>query len=253
MNALSEGAQGGSSGPILEDAVQAEPATISDAIQTVRSLDAVLDPCDGLKWFNWLYLQVTEATAARIAAPGGFANPAWMAQLDVHFARYYFKALAAWLGGRPVPGCWRAMLERRRETEVARIQFALAGINAHINHDLPLALVDTFEASGTAPQHGSVQYADFTSLNATLNGLIESAKQELMVRLPGDALPPVSHLEDTLAAWSLSAAREAAWTNAELLWDVRDVPLLAGRYLDVIDGLSAVAGKALLVPAPVQA
>ena len=39
--------------------------------------------------------------------------------------------------------------------------------------------------------------------------LIELAEQTLHVRLLGDALPPVSHLEDTIAAFSVSAAREA--------------------------------------------
>jgi hypothetical protein len=236
--------------PALLDAIKTVPESIDDVIHTLEALDALLGEGDGLKWFNWLYLEVTRAAAARIAAPGGFANPAWMAQLDVRFARYYCSALEAWLGGRPAPGCWRAVLERRGRTSIARIQFALAGINAHINHDLPMAVVETFEASGSAPQHGGIQYGDFTALNSTLESLIESAKRQLMVRLPGDDLPPVSHLEDTLAAWSVTAAREAAWTNAELLWDVRDVPLLSGRYLDVIDGLTTVAGKALLVPVP---
>jgi hypothetical protein len=46
---------------------------------------------DGLKWFNWLYLQVTQAVEARVAS-GGFADPAWLAQLDVQFAHLYFSA-----------------------------------------------------------------------------------------------------------------------------------------------------------------
>ena len=236
--------------PDVLAAVQPVPESVADVIGALETLDELLAEADGLKWFNRLYLEVTKAVAARIAAPGGFANPAWMAQLDIRFARYYFSALEARLRERPAPGCWRAVLERRAVLSIARIQFALAGMNAHINHDLPMAVVETFEASGSAPQHGGIQYGDFTALNSTLESLIETARRELMVRLPGDALPPVSHLEDTLAAWSVTAAREAAWTNAELLWDVRDIPLLSGRYLDVIDGLTTVAGKALLVPVP---
>jgi hypothetical protein len=77
---------------------------------------------------------------------------------------------------------------------------------------------------------------------------VENAKTTLRIQLPGDALPPVSHLEDTIAAFSVSAAREAAWNNAEVLWGLRGVPGLAARTLGTIDGMTAVIGKALLVP-----
>jgi hypothetical protein len=70
------------------------------------------------------------------------------------------------------------------------------------------------------------------------------------MRLPGDALPPVSSLDDTLAAWSVAAAREAAWNNAELLWHLSDVPLTASVFLGTLDGLTTLASKAMLVPVP---
>jgi hypothetical protein len=57
-------------------------------------------------------------------------------------------------------------------------------------------------------------------------------------------------LEDTLAAWSLADAREAAWNNAELLWHLRDAPLAASALLTTVDGLTAIVSKTLLVPAP---
>ena len=80
--------------------------------------------------------------------------------------------------------------------------------------------------------------------------LIDTAKRDLYVRLPGDALPPVSGLEDTLAAWSMTAAREGAWNNAELLAHLADAPLLASAFLDPLDGLTTLAGKTLMVPVP---
>jgi Family of unknown function (DUF5995) len=144
----------------------------------------------------------------------------------------------------------RAVMGSRSGTAIARIQFALARINAHINHDLPEAIVATCQVTATAPQHGGTQYHDYTVLNTTLDTLIELAKKELRVRLLGDPLPAVSHLEDTIAAWSVTAAREAAWNNAELLWHLWDVPALASSFMDTLDGLTTVAGKALLVPLP---
>ena len=235
--------------PALLAAVRTPPQSIADVLRTMRLIEATCIDGDGLKWFNWLYLQVTQAVEARIAS-GGFSDPAWLAQLDVQFARLFFGALESALAGQPSPSCWQTLFACRNRVAVARIQFALAGINAHINHDLPQAIVATCQATATLPQHASPRYYDYTALNVTLDALIESAKQTLRVRLLGDALPPVSHLEDTVAAWSVSAAREAAWQNAELLWHLRDLRPLSSNFLDTLDGLTTVVSKALLVPVP---
>lgn len=220
----------------------------------LEKIQAVCVDGDGLKWFNGLYLQVTQAVQARAnlagSGAGGFADPAWIATLDVNFAAFYFNAVKDSLSGAATPGCWQAVFAVRSQPAIARIQFALAGINAHINHDLPQAVVATCRSASIRPAHGTAQYSDYTAVNATLDGLIGTAKTTLNVRLPGDALPPVTHLEDTLAAWNVSAARESAWNNAELLWSVGDIPLASATFLDSLDGLTTVAGKALLVPVP---
>jgi hypothetical protein len=236
--------------PTLAKILETPPSTITEVLDTMRRMDEVIAESDGLHWFHWLYRKVTAAVADRVAERD-FNDVAWMADLDVQFARLYFNSLAAHLAGLRAPRCWRALFDRRGNPLIARVQFALAGINAHINHDLASAIVATCEMYRLAPHEASRQYADYTAINGTLSELVEMAKRELGVRLLGDALPPVSHLEDTLAAWSIVAAREAAWTNAELLWDVREIPLVAGRYMDVMDGLATVAGKTMLVPIPV--
>jgi hypothetical protein len=123
----------------------------------------------------------------------------------------YFDALAGTLSGGPCPKCWKTMFSVRDKVKIARIQFAMAGMNAHINHDLALAIVSTCQATNTVPQHGTAQYNDYTAVNATLDGLIDEAKQKLKVRLPGDPLPAVSHLEDLIATWDLATFREDAW------------------------------------------
>ncbi|MES1258664.1 MAG: DUF5995 family protein [Acidobacteriota bacterium] len=235
--------------PQLASAVQAIPQTVSDVLQTLQKIDAICIEGDGLKWFNGLYYQVTQAVETRIES-GGFSDPAWLAKLDVEFATLYFSALHAYLAGGDCSGCWRALFSVRGDQRIARIQFALAGVNAHINHDLPEALVSTCTITRTVPRHGTAQYNDYTALNTTLNGLIDAAKRTLHVRLLGAALPPVSRLEDTLAAFGTSAAREQAWTNSEALWHLRDVASLAAGYLRSLDGLTTFANKALLVPVP---
>jgi hypothetical protein len=214
----------------------------------MQTIEGASDDGDGLKWFNWLYLQVTEAAAGRVAS-AGFADPLWIADLDVQFAKLYFGALGSALSGQPSPGCWQALFGYRHWTAIARIQFALAGINAHINHDLPQAIVSTCQGAA-GPVHDSPHYHDYTALNTTLDSLVESAKRTLSVRLLGEPLPAVSHLEDMIAAWSVSAARETAWQNAEVLWHLQTIPDLRSNFMDALDGLTTVVGKALLVPVP---
>ena len=142
------------------------------------------------------------------------------------------------------------MFAVRDDVQIARIQFALAGVNAHINHDLAQAIVTTCQAIPTGPHHVSPQYNDYTALNTTLDSIIEPAKQSLNVRLLGDALPAVSHLEDSIAAWGTAAAREQAWNHSENLWFLRDAPAVVARYMDGLDRYTALVGNLLLVPVP---
>jgi hypothetical protein len=229
--------------------LETPPASIADVLATMQAIDSLTVNGDGLKWFNWLYFQVTQAVEARVSS-GGFSDAIFLSELDVQFAQLYFNALRNFLSNAALPDCWQALFAQRNQVALARIQFALAGINAHINHDLPSAIVSTCQIESLAPQHGTTQYIDYTTLNSTLDSLINEAKQTLNVRLPGDALPDATQLEDTIAAWSVSAAREAAWNNAELLWHLRDEAGLTGAFLETLDGLTALVGKGLLVPIP---
>ena len=222
---------------------------MADVLQILHTIDATCIDGDGLKWFTWMYLQVTQAAADRVAS-NSFSDAKWMADLDVNFANLYLSALKSSLTGGQTPGCWQVLFESRSQGLIARVQFAIAGINAHINHDLAEAIVQTCQATGTTPQHGGLHYNDFTALNSTLDDLIETAKKGLHLRLLGDVLPPVSHLEDTLASFKVSAARETAWLNAQHLWHLRATPQLASSFLQILDGFATVIGKGLMVPVP---
>lgn len=228
--------------------VAAVPHSIDDVVGILNSIDAVCADNDGLKWFNWLYLQVTLAVQGRVSAAGGFTDPAWIAALDVEFAGFYLGAIRAALSTGAAPGCWQAVLNVRNQPAETRIQFALGGMNAHINHDLPQAVVATCQARGFQPQHGTAQYNDYTAINTTLDGITNTAKQVLAVRLAGDSLPDVTRLENLVAAWGLAEAREIAWKNAEVLWHIQGVPPVAATFLDSVDATTAVASRTLLVP-----
>jgi hypothetical protein len=54
--------------PALTAAVQTPPQTVADVQQTMQTIDAICVDGDGLKWFNWLYLQVTQAGVVKKSA-----------------------------------------------------------------------------------------------------------------------------------------------------------------------------------------
>ncbi|HEY4357130.1 MAG TPA: DUF5995 family protein [Acidobacteriaceae bacterium] len=235
--------------PTLLTAVSRVPQTVSDVLETMQTIAGTCVDGDGLKWFNWLYFSVTQAVESQLST-GGYANPEWLAALDVQFARLYFGALQTYLKKQSTPSCWRALFDRRPQVRLTRLQFALAGINAHINHDLAVALVNTCQASGCAPEYGDTNYGDYTKVNTTLNSLIDSTKQELNVRLLGEVLPAANKLEDTLGAFVIAAAREQAWHNCEILWRLQTTPKLATGFMASLDGLTTLSSKAMLVEVP---
>jgi hypothetical protein len=232
-------------------AISASPDSIPQVVACLESIDALLDGAqDGLKWFNWLYLGVTKAVYERIqsGAFNSLDSTAFLTELDVEFANLYLAALRQWLATGRTHGCWQVLFTRRAESALARLQFALAGVNAHINHDLSIAIVSTCARLGIDPLRGGPHYTAYTELNTTLDALIDGATRELMVRLPGNALPSLAALEQTLAAWSVSISRDLAWTNAGVLWRIRDEPLFANRFTDLLDNSAKVAATALLMP-----
>jgi hypothetical protein len=137
-------------------------------------MDALLAADDGLKWFNRLYLMVTQQVD--LNSPGGaWASPLWLTRLDVVFASLYFSAVAGFLSGRSLPSAWSVLFEARYRTGIDRIQFAVAGMNAHINHDLALALLTTDAELNVVPASDGPEFTDYQSVNRLLNTVMPSA------------------------------------------------------------------------------
>jgi hypothetical protein len=222
--------------------------TIDDVVEVMRALDRAFAPGDGVKWFNLLYLRVTESVKDD-PPDGGWLDGRWLERLDVVFAGLYFGALAAWGRERKAAArCWRALFDARRRTDVARIQFALAGMNAHINHDLALALLATSEERGAMPERGSPQHRDFERVNSLLERVEAQVKAELLSRQVREVDRHFGRVDDVIALWKVRKARDTAWTNGELLWHLREVSLASRKFVQNLDRLVGLSSKGLLVP-----
>ncbi|HEY0264062.1 MAG TPA: DUF5995 family protein [Granulicella sp.] len=149
-----------------------KPATIEEVIAIMQSIDALLVDEDGLKWFNRLYLMVTQQVDLN-PPDGAWKDAEWLLSLDVIFAGLYLEALAGYLSGDPaVPSSWLALMEARYRPGIERIQFALAGMNAHINRDLAVALLKTNAQCHVTPVAGGPQRTDYDAVNGLLNTLM---------------------------------------------------------------------------------
>jgi Family of unknown function (DUF5995) len=227
---------------------------VSDAVDPIaavlarmNAIASELPASDGEARFNHLYLEETVAVDMATGT-AGFEDPDFIRALDVGFAGLYFAAVDAMLAGQPVPRSWAPLFAARSDPRIAPIQFALAGMNAHINHDLPLALRSTFEARSIEPTRDSPQYRDYLKINDTIAATEARVKQEFLTGLVGLADAVLGHIDDVIAMWSITEARNAAWTNAETLWVLRDHPDLTGAFVDTLDGTVGFAGRGLLVP-----
>jgi hypothetical protein len=221
--------------------------TVADVIACMREVDDVLPPDDGLKWFNILYLMVTEEIERDLVAHR-WADEEWLHRLDVEFARLYFEAIALWLvDPLTCPRAWTPLFERRFHPGIARVQFGMAGMNAHINRDLSLAVVRTCEGCGITPRRGTPQHADFDRVNKILEEVEIRAMKRMATGLLGQVATQLGRAAEVVAMWNVRTARDAAWLNGEVLWTLRPLPDLGHHYLGVLDRMTGFASRGLLV------
>jgi hypothetical protein len=218
--------------------------TIDDVIAEMRRIDAALPETDGVKWFNLLYLRVTE-TVKDAPPAGGWRDAAWLERLDVVFAQLYFDALE---NPATAPRSWQALFDLRRRQDIARIQFALAGMNAHINHDLAIALVQTSRERRSMPRRGSAQHDDFERVNTLLEAVEAQVKGFLLTGFLGDVDRHLGRVDDVIALFKVAKARDTAWTNAEILWRLRRLSSASADFLQSIDRLVGLSSRGLLAP-----
>jgi hypothetical protein len=218
-------------------------ATVDALLERMRAVDATLGSDDGVRAFSGMYLRVTELVLER-ATGGHFANVRFLTRLDILFAGFYLDVLRATV---PTPA-WAPVLELRRAPGRLPIQFALAGMNAHINHDLPLAVVAACRELRISPSRRGV-HEDYLKVNDLLAAVQQEVRQSfldgLALEVDRTHAAPVANL---VGAWSITRARDAAWTNANVLWRLDGHEPLRGDYAATLSRSVGLAGRLLLTP-----
>ncbi|MEU5900986.1 MULTISPECIES: DUF5995 family protein [Streptomyces] len=217
---------------------------VDGVLARMRALGADWPPRDGVAVFNRVYLTVTEEVARRLGG-GAFPDVHAATTLAVRFAERYLTAVDAAAEGRRPPACWRPLFQYRRHPGVHPLQFALAGINAHIGHDLARAVVDSCRVLGCEPADLE---DEFDRVGDSLVSLEERIREELM---PGpDFLQVGDPLTHLAGSWSLERARDGAWASGRALWALRELPCVAEEFGERLDGAVGLVGRILLTPLP---
>jgi hypothetical protein len=225
--------------------------TVADVLERLKAIDHALPLSDGVKWFNKLYLEVTQQVAASV--PGEHqAAPGFLGALDVFFGSRYFDAFDAAGSGAAPPAeypfhAWKPLFEARFATGIAPVQFALAGMNAHINHDLAIVVCDTCAARGTEPSDDGPERKDYESVNGLIAKVEKEMKAWMMTGLLKELDLAFNPVDDIVAVWDVQKARDAAWVGAEVIWALQ-APALRDGYEAMNDRAVGFAGRALLTP-----
>jgi hypothetical protein len=229
-----------------------QPSTVTEVLARLRALESSPSRSDGVACFARLYREVTEGVAAELGQHT-FANPHFLERLDVYFANLFFAALDEYeRAPAGAPHAWLPLFAQRSRKGVAPLQFALAGMNAHINRDLPVALVATCQELGMDLRDGSPEQADFERVNGLLASVEARIKRSYVtgwLSVADRLLHRFHRIDDVIAMWDVERARAAAWTNGLALWKLRDDPELTASFLLALDRMVGLAGRGLMIPA----
>jgi hypothetical protein len=191
---------------------------IDEVIERMTTLAKELrQDSDGRLAFHNTYLRTTEAVAQALR-DGFFADPGWVDRWDVAFARLYLDALDADRRGEPVPEPWAvAFRAAAAQPDLPAVRHVLLGMNAHINYDLPQALLAVItDAEFGDPQVRARREADHRKIDEVLSVRVGAEDAELQQMEPPATLQDrmLQPLNRMATRRFLRESREKVWANA---------------------------------------
>ena len=161
---------------------------------------------------------VYRATTARVRAgiqSGTFVDGARMERLATTFANRYLATQEAPLAGISDPArAWQVTFDAGTRQRTMILQHVLLGMNAHINFDLPLAVVATANGGNIFDLE-----QDFQAINRILAALLDPVQATI------DRFSPLLNIldrvggrtDEQLVTFSINTARDEAWHEATRL------------------------------------
>jgi Family of unknown function (DUF5995) len=207
---------------------------------------------DQRQYFHATYQRTTIAVAGELQR-GGFTDAEWVERWDVAFADLYLDALQAALAGRRPARPWDIAFNA--PAELPPLRHVLLGMNAHINYDLPQALLavitdEQFDDAALLARRES----DHRAIDDVLASRVAAEDDELArISGPGSLLDRLLRPLNRLGTQRfLREAREKVWANAIVLNRARrQGPDTYAAVLEQLAELSAAKVTALQAPGQV--
>ena len=224
----------------------------------LRRMEALLEPLeaggDPGRFFLATYLRTTRAVAEELHR-GGFRDPEWVERWDVAFAGLYLDAIETAQAGRHPPEPWAVAFGAGDGADgLPPLRHVLLGMNAHINYDLPQALLMVIpDAEFADPVLLARRRGDHERIDDVLARQVRAEDGELARR---SARTLLDRVLTPLNRWAsrrwLREARQKVWHNAVELQRAR----IAGQEvyavrLAELEGLSAARIADLRAPGQV--
>ncbi|HEV2885319.1 MAG TPA: DUF5995 family protein [Jatrophihabitans sp.] len=229
-----------------------EPAGVADVAARMRQrLDTLPPSARHRAPFLGAYLRTTEAVGAALR-DGLFSDAGWVERWDVAFAELYFSAHDADLAGNEasVSRPWR--LAFSAAPELPALRHVLLGINAHVNYDLPQAMLAVISPSEFAdPELIESRRRDHERIDGVLADRVKAEDAAIADhrKLLDRALTPLNRLSSKRF---LREARQKVWHNVGELQAARLLGEDAYRTrLAELELLSAARIADLLAPGQV--
>ena len=189
----------------------------------------------------------TTLAVGQAVQQGRFEDPAWVVRWTATFGRYFTEAHDADLAGAPVPRPWR--LAFGLAPGVHPLAHLLVGMNAHINYDLPQAMLDVIEPDDfAAAELRDRRVRDHDQIDAVLAARVAAEDEEI-----GGPRRALDRLLTPANRWAsrrfLAESRAKVWENVLALHDARLLGPRAYRLrLTELEVLSAAKVADLLTP-----
>ncbi|MEL0653231.1 DUF5995 family protein [Algibacter sp. TI.3.09] len=188
--------------------------TIDEVIEQLEYIiqDSIVEEST-LGYFAALYQKVTITVKNKLGT-NYFDDDIRMEKLDVIFANRYLTAYANYKEGKPVSKSWLSAFTTATQWRPIVLQHLLLGMNAHINLDLGIAAAEI-----TNPTTISDLQADFNKINTILSALVAEVLDDLSQIWPTliKILKFTNKVDDFLINFSMTVARDGAWTFANAL------------------------------------
>jgi len=243
------------------------PGAVDAVVRRMQDrLDALPADRAHLREFLGTYQRTTLAVGKAVDG-GEFEDADWVERWDVAFAELYVVALDAHLAGGIPSRPWRLAFDA--PPDLPALRHVLLGINAHLNYDLPQALLavisdDDFADAGLMAS----RRRDHERIDGVLSSRVAAEDAELAVHgrtLTDRLLQPLNRVsskrflrESRVKVWHNTGELQTARTAGPTAYDVRlgELEVLsAARIADLLAPGQvllrlAVAGFGVTLPPP---